>query len=84
MPDEEKQWYELVKDNFLKPGSATEKVVRTVRGLGYAQRMSDVLTDRLAREEKEAGFAVYLRKGSKPPGTNKARKGLDKRPSRRR
>jgi hypothetical protein len=66
MPDEEKQWFDLVKHNFLKPDPATTKVVQTVRGLGYAQRMADILTERLTPEEKEAGFRVYQRKSKKP------------------
>jgi hypothetical protein len=67
MPDEEKQWYEVVKHDVLNPDPATSKVVSTVRGLGYAERMAEALTERLTAAEKEAGFAVYLREDGKPP-----------------
>lgn len=74
MPDPEKQWFELVKHNFINPDPATTRVVNTVRGLGYAERMADVLTERLPPEERTAGFAVYLRKGSKPAGVDLRRR----------
>ena len=68
MPDEEKGWYELVKRNFVTPDPTTDKVLRTVQGLGHAQRMADVLTERLTDAEKEAGFQVFQRRGTKPSG----------------
>ena len=84
MPDEEKQWYDLVKHNFLAHDPATPTVINTDRGLGYAQRMADVLTERLTPEEREAGFAVYQRKGTKPAGAKEARKLPNKRRTSRR
>lgn len=56
--DKEKQWYTLVKHNSIKPDPTT-KVVRTVRGLRYAQQMADALTERRTPEEKEVGFQVH-------------------------
>jgi hypothetical protein len=88
MPNEEKAWYELVKHNFLTPDRSTDKVLHTVRGRGYAERLSDVLTERLTPDEKEAGFAVYLRPGTKPASVSKrarpATKRAPKRETRRR
>ena len=68
MPDQEKQWYDLVKHSFRNPDPATTKVVQTVRGLGFAEQMTEVLTERLSAEEREAGFSVFLKKGRKPAG----------------
>ena len=79
MPDPEKQWYELVKHNFVQFDRSTDKILATVLGLGYAERMSDVLTERLSPQEKAAGFAVYWRQGKKPAGLKKT----PKRPVRR-
>jgi hypothetical protein len=73
MPDEQKRWFELVKHNFRNPDPDTTKVVDTVRGLGYAERMAEVLTESLTPEEKEQGFKVYLRPGSKPAGVKRRR-----------
>jgi hypothetical protein len=87
MADEEKQWYDLVKHNFLNPDPATTKVVRTARGLGKAQRIADVLTKALPSEEREAGFRVYCEEGSKPAKLalgRKVRKQPDERRRRRR
>jgi hypothetical protein len=52
MADEEKQWFDLVKHNFIKPDPATTNVVENVRGREFAQRIADVFTDRLKPEEK--------------------------------
>lgn len=86
MVDEEKQWYDLVKYNFRDPTPETTEVLETVRGLGHAEHMVDVLNERLTPEDKAAGFSVYLRKGSKPAGVDlrRHRKPPDTRPNRRR
>jgi len=83
LPDEEKQWYELVKHNFLTLDPATTEVLRTVQGLGFAQHMAELLTGQLSPEEREAGFAVYQRKGRRPPGSRRVRRPPTKRASRR-
>jgi hypothetical protein len=68
MPDEKKQWYEVVKHNSRNPDDATTKVVDTVRGRGHAETRVDILNDELRPEEKEAGLRHFLRKGRKPEG----------------
>jgi hypothetical protein len=49
-------------------------VIGNLVGCGYAQRMAEALTERLSGAEREAGFLVYLREGSKPPGVNLRRR----------
>ena len=68
MPDDQKEWFDLVKHNFRNPDPATTQVVNTVRGLGFAERMVEVLDNRLTSKEREAGFSHFLRKGQKPAG----------------
>jgi hypothetical protein len=84
MPDEEKQWYELVKHN-LGPTDETssDQVLTTVRGLARAQGMVDVLTDRVPPEERDAGISVYLREGKKPAGFKRRPKPPDRRKPKR-
>jgi hypothetical protein len=61
-PDEEQQWYEIVKHNFVRPDRTTDEVITIVRGRSSAERMAAVLTARLKPEEREEGFSVYARR----------------------
>jgi hypothetical protein len=74
----------LVKHNFQNPDAATTKVVSTDRGIGRAQQMAYVLSERLTPEEKQTGFAVFLQEGKKPTASREHRKPRDGRPNRRR
>jgi hypothetical protein len=81
MPDQEKQWFEIVKYNHMTKESA---VVTTVRGISQANQKVNNYDERRTSEEKESGVYHHHQPCSKPSGAKKLRKPPNKRPHRRR
>jgi hypothetical protein len=80
MPDQEKQWFEIIRYNFTtKQG---QEVAR-VRGITRANQRVDALSSRRTLQEIDAGIDYHRQKGGKPPRVKKARKLRNKRRNQR-